>query len=76
VGAIPPVTRLWEGAHWLTDVVLSGIISVAVVEGVDHYLTEKRSYGADGTSPDIRAAKKISWSLRAGPGTVGITGVF
>jgi membrane-associated phospholipid phosphatase len=75
VGAIPPVTRLWEGAHWLTDVVLSGVLSVAVVEGVDHYLDRKRSYGLDKNMP-AEPGKKISWNLRAGLGTVGVVGVF
>jgi membrane-associated phospholipid phosphatase len=75
VGAIPPVTRLWEGAHWLTDVVLSGIISVAVVEGVDRYLDEKRDYGKKDGMP-VQPPKRVSWNLRAGPTTVGIVGVF
>lgn len=74
VGAIPPVTRLWAGAHWLTDVVLSGIISVAVVECVDRYLDENRNYGKKDAPPAL--PKKVSWSLRAGPNTVGIVGVF
>ncbi|KOS08185.1 hypothetical protein AM493_03605 [Flavobacterium akiainvivens] len=77
VGAIPPVTRLWKGAHWLTDVVLSGIISVAVVESVDTYLDRQRDYGAKKDFPgDQSPLKKISWSLRAGVSTVGIVGVF
>jgi membrane-associated phospholipid phosphatase len=75
VGLIPPVTRLWAGAHWLTDVVLSGIISVAVVESVDTYLTKQRNYGSDKNMPK-EPTKKISWSLRAGPNTIGIVGVF
>lgn len=77
VGAIPPVTRLWHGAHWLTDVVLSGIISVAVVEGVDTYLDKQRDYNTYKNFPqDESPLKKISWSLRAGPNSIGIVGVF
>lgn len=76
VGAIPPISRLWEGAHWLTDVVLSGIISVAVVECVDHYLDEKRNYGKKAETVGFEPPKKITWNLRAGPNTLGLVGVF
>ncbi|MXN92961.1 phosphatase PAP2 family protein [Flavobacterium sp. Sd200] len=76
VGAIPPLSRLWEGAHWLTDVVLSGIISVAVVECVDRYLDEKKHYGKKDPNAPEEKPKKISWNLRAGPNTVGLVGVF
>lgn len=74
VGAIPPISRLWEGAHWLTDVVLSGVISVAVVECVDRFLDEKRDYGPVDGPPAL--PKKVSWSLKAGPTSVGLVGVF
>jgi hypothetical protein len=63
------------GAHWLTDVVLSGIISVAVVECVDHYLDERRGYAQKDGMP-VQPPKKVSWNLRAGPNTVGLVGVF
>lgn len=76
VGLVPPLTRLWAGAHWLTDVVLSGVISVAVVESVDTYLTKQRDYGSHKDFPDDHPLKKISWTLRAGPGTIGVVGVF
>ncbi|MGV3459188.1 MAG: phosphatase PAP2 family protein [Flavobacterium sp.] len=74
VGAIAPVTRLWAQAHYVTDVVLSTIISIAVVECVDRYLDENRDYTADGATP--KPPKKISWNLRAGPNSVGVVGVF
>lgn len=70
VGLIPPVSRLWEGAHWLTDVVLSVAISIATVEAVDSYLDTKYA------SPYKKKAKKVSWNLNVGPGSVGVIGVF
>ena len=78
VGAIPPISRLWIGAHWLTDVVLSGVISIAVVECVDRYLDEKRNYGKKDENGNLinQPPKRVSWTLRAGPNTVGLVGVF
>lgn len=70
VGLIPPVSRLWEGAHWLTDVTLSIAISIATVEAIDRYLDKKYA------SPYQGKSTKISWNLNFGPGRVGIVGVF
>lgn len=70
VGLVPPVSRLWEGAHWLTDVALSIAISIATVEAIDSYLDTKYA------SPYPKKDKKISWNLNLGPGRVGIVGVF
>ncbi|RNL78101.1 phosphatase PAP2 family protein [Sinomicrobium pectinilyticum] len=70
VGLIPPVSRLWEGAHWLSDVVLSLAISVATVEAIDHYLDSKYA------SPYPGKRNKISWNFNVGPGRIGIVGVF
>ncbi|UGU16336.1 phosphatase PAP2 family protein [Sinomicrobium kalidii] len=70
VGLIPPVSRLWEGAHWLTDVTLSIALSIATVEAIDRYLDTKYE------SPYRRKNKKVSWNLNLGPGSVGIIGVF
>ncbi|WP_461532829.1 phosphatase PAP2 family protein [Sinomicrobium sp.] len=70
VGLIPPVSRLWEGAHWLSDVVLSLAISVATVEAIDHYLDSRyaASYG--------HRKNKISWNFNVGAGTIGVVGTF
>ncbi|MGS2763258.1 phosphatase PAP2 family protein [Sinomicrobium sp. M5D2P9] len=70
VGLIPPVSRLWEGAHWLSDVVLSLAISVATVEAIDHYLDSKYASSYPGKR------SKISWNFNVGPGRIGIVGVF
>lgn len=42
-GFIAPVSRLWAGAHWITDVVTSFCISVPVVNKVINYLDEGNS---------------------------------
>lgn len=69
VGMIAPVSRLWTGAHWFSDVALSMAISIVVVDVIDKYLEEEREYG-------VQRKDKISWSLQLTPGRVGITGTF
>ena len=66
LGAIPAISRLWEGKHWLSDVVLSVAISIFTVESIDRYLDKKydEKYNASN--------KKMSWNLNFGPGTVGL----
>lgn len=43
-GSIAPVSRLWAGAHWITDAVASICISIPLVNLVKDYLEKKRSY--------------------------------
>ncbi len=69
LGMIAPVSRLWENAHWVSDVFLAGVISVAVVNAVDQYFIKTQSYNAYN-------AKKINWNLTTGLGTVRIVGTF
>ncbi|MDO5608059.1 MAG: phosphatase PAP2 family protein [Capnocytophaga sp.] len=41
VGAVPGLSRIWESAHWISDVALSFAISIATVEAIDRYLDRK-----------------------------------
>ena len=69
VGMIAPVSRLWEGKHWLTDVGLSMALSIAVVDGIDNYLKKEKKYSyAD--------KDKIHWGLNLGMNSIGVTGTF
>lgn len=72
VGAIAPVSRLWAGAHWLSDVTLSAVISVAIVEGVDNYLKKKERY-PNGFAPQ---KNRIAWNLILSPSQVGVRANF
>lgn len=69
LGMIAPVSRLWAGAHWLTDVGLSLAISVLVVDSIDNYLNEERLYGPE-------EKHRINWEFNVGLGRVGLTGTF
>ena len=68
LGMIGPISRLWEGAHWVTDVGLSIALGVAVVEGVDNYLNRLKN--------QERSGRDIQWDFQFGLGVVGITGRF
>ena len=72
VGMIAPVSRLWAGAHWFTDIALSTVLSVAIVEGVDNYLKRNQKYNYS----EFKPKKQISWRWVAGPTQFGIVGVF
>ncbi|NKI25342.1 phosphatase PAP2 family protein [Arenibacter sp. 6A1] len=69
LGLVSPVSRLWSGAHWLTDVALSVAMSVVVVDSIDKYLNRERY-------PNQFSKDKINWSLHMGPGSVGLRGSF
>ncbi len=67
LGAIPAVSRLWEGKHWLSDVTLSLFVSIFTVEAIDRFLDSKydKKYNDN--------AKKVSYDLNFGPGQIGIS---
>jgi len=66
LGSIPAISRLWEGKHWLSDVVLGVAISIFTVESIDRYLDSKYDQKYNDN------AKKVSWNLNFGPGQVGL----
>ncbi len=72
VGLISPASRVWEGAHYLSDVVLSMAIVIATVEGVDRFLDTRTGYGKKryGTKQKDR---KVAWNVTATTRTVGIS---
>jgi len=70
IGLLSPVSRLWSGAHWLTDVVLGAAISIAVVDSVDNYLKKEQRYAYNPKKTKIR------WNLSFGAGQVGVVGRF
>ena len=74
VGVVSPISRVVNGAHWLTDVALSMAISVVTVNAIDNYLNKKAYY--PGTDLDIRPKNGISWNFNMGLGRIGITGTF
>ncbi|WP_149274441.1 phosphatase PAP2 family protein [Pareuzebyella sediminis] len=70
IGAIPGISRIWDGQHWLSDFVFAIAISVATVESVDRYLDKKYNEKYNDKT------KRVSWNLNFGPGQVGLTLTF
>lgn len=70
IGAIPGISRIWDGQHWVSDFVFAAAISVATVESIDRYLDRK--YNEKYNDQD----KRTSWNLNFGPGTLGVTVQF
>ncbi|SFU33925.1 Membrane-associated phospholipid phosphatase [Pustulibacterium marinum] len=73
VGLVAPVSRLWAGAHWATDIGAGIFISVVTVDAVDNFLFKERKYDVD---VPYKQQRKISWHFTPGAGTIGFVGVF
>jgi len=71
VGLLSPISRLWEGAHWLTDVALGVALSIVIVDGIDNYLNKNNRYAY---TEDKKF--KIKWDLSIGAGQLGLIGRF
>lgn len=70
LGLVSPVSRLWQGAHWLTDVTLGIVLSVVIVDGIDNYLNKNDRYVYDSKK------FKIKWDITLGAGQLGVIGRF
>ncbi len=76
-GAIVPISRVLEGAHWFTDVVLSSAISIAAVEGIDKFLKRKEKYEEDKKyNQELKFKNKISWDLNVNTMGISFVGRF
>jgi len=71
VGLIPGISRIYDDAHWASDVFLSWALSYFVVEAIDIYLDKKYSKKYNDQS---KSAASISLNFSAN--TVGVTLTF
>ncbi|MUU77802.1 phosphatase PAP2 family protein [Winogradskyella endarachnes] len=69
VGSIAPISRLWENAHWISDVGFGMAISIVITDGIDNFLRKTNRY-------EFQEPKQISWRLKMGAGTIGVVGTF
>jgi len=69
IGSIAPISRLWENAHWLSDVGFGIAFSIIIVDGVDNFMKRTKRY-------EFQRPKQISWRLKMGYGTLGVVGTF
>ena len=72
VGLISPVSRLWAGAHWLSDVGLGIVMSVVIVDSIDKYLNKNERYVGYKNPNKLN----VKWNLKLGIGQVGFVGTF
>jgi len=70
LGAIAPVSRLFVGAHWLTDVGAGAFLSIVVVDAVDNFLFKTKAYKYPTRD------KLISWNFRFTGNQIGVVGQF
>ncbi|WP_157717147.1 phosphatase PAP2 family protein [Formosa sp. Hel1_31_208] len=70
VGAIAPISRLIDDAHWITDVAFSTALSIIVVDCIDNFLFDEEAYDY------TKKKKQISWNLRFSSNQIGIVGTF
>ncbi|WP_299319362.1 phosphatase PAP2 family protein [uncultured Maribacter sp.] len=67
LGAIPGISRVWDGQHYLSDMVFAFAISIATVESIDRYLDKRYEEKYNDQT------KMVSWNLNFGPGQLGVT---
>lgn len=70
IGSIPALTRLMDGAHWLSDVVFGAALSIVVVDSIDKFLFNSESYDYP------KKQKIISWNFRFSGNQIGFVGTF
>lgn len=77
VGSIVPISRVLDGAHWFSDVTLSAIMSIAIVEGIDKFMKKNGKYEEDKKyNMEKHPVGKIAWNINAGPLGLRVVGRF
>ncbi|WP_158655335.1 phosphatase PAP2 family protein [Flavivirga eckloniae] len=71
LGSIAPISRLFSGAHWLTDVALGAVLSIVVVDSVDKFLFSTKAYDYQ-----VKEKNRISWKLHFSGNKIGVIGTF
>ncbi|WP_290701498.1 phosphatase PAP2 family protein [Lacinutrix sp.] len=69
LGSIAPVSRLFAGKHWLTDVGIGAVLSIVVVDSIDKFLFNSNAY-------NYKKEKNISWNVTFSGNQIGFTGTF
>jgi membrane-associated phospholipid phosphatase len=71
IGAIPPISRLVDDAHWLTDIAFSTVLSIIVVDSVDKFLFKENTF--DIIKPN---KNKVTWNFTFSGNQIGFVGRF
>lgn len=70
IGAIPPISRIIDDAHWFSDIAFSTVLSIFVVDAIDKFLFGSEAYEGP------KKEKAISWNFRIGTNQIGFVGTF
>ncbi len=70
LGAIAPISRLFSGAHWLTDVGIGAVLSIVIVDSIDKFLFKTKAYNY------TKKEKQISWNFTFSGKGIGFIGTF
>ncbi|WP_299886379.1 phosphatase PAP2 family protein [uncultured Lacinutrix sp.] len=70
LGSIAPISRLFAGAHWLTDVGIGAVLSIVVVDSIDNFLFKSEAYKYNKKKPSI------SWNVSFTGNQIGLIGTF
>ncbi|MCK0156282.1 phosphatase PAP2 family protein [Cellulophaga sp. F20128] len=70
IGSAPAISRLIDGAHWASDIVFGAALSIVVVDGIDKFLFNSKTYNYP------QKDKQITWNLKFNGRQLGIVGTF
>ncbi|WP_147676214.1 phosphatase PAP2 family protein [Algibacter pacificus] len=70
LGSIAPISRLFAGAHWLTDIGVATFLSIVVVDSVDNFLFQTKAYSYP------NKPKRVAWNIAFSGNQIGLIGRF
>ena len=76
VGLIPGLSRIYEEAHWASDVALSWAMSAFIVEAIDKYLDRKYDQKYNKESGMASSRSDFEWNLTFGGNQLGVVFQF
>ena len=75
-GLIPGATRIYEDAHWTSDVVLSWAMSAFIVEAIDKYLDRKYDQKYNSDEGAAATESNFEWNLSFRGNQLGVVFQF
>ncbi|MEP5338699.1 MAG: phosphatase PAP2 family protein [Algibacter sp.] len=70
LGSVAPLSRLFAGAHWLTDIGAAAFLSIVVVDAVDNFLFKTKAYSYP------QKEKRLTWNFAFSGNKIGVVGRF
>lgn len=70
IGSLAPISRLIDGAHWLSDIGFAAALSIIVVDSIDKFLFNTDAYSYN------KKPKQITWNVRFSSNQIGFVGTF